>query len=284
MATTAQTQINRIRTLLRDWPLVDVLTAAITTAGQTTATVADATIYGTNWVVQIDQEAMIVGSAVTSTVAWRQRGARGTTAATHLNGAQVLLRPGFLDSEILDAFNTGIDACYPYIYQEVVDTSLTVTSTAYEYTVPQVNAAYIPRIWKIETQTPGDTAYRKVEDWRIVRGATPKIKFREIPYPGATLRVTGYAPFAHLAAGDSMSAQWPGTADFLPGLYAASQLLASGEAGRVRQSSGAVDTREQANRTGSSSAAGRDLYQRFKDQLLNGGHLPPIQGHIVTTY
>lgn len=284
MPTSAQTQINRVRQTLRDWPTPDALTAAITTAGQTSMTVADATIYSPNWVVQIDQEAMIVATASGTTVTFRQRGARGTTAATHLIGATIFIRPGFLDVEILDAFNAGIDACYPYIYQEVVDTSLTVTTTAYEYTVPQVNSAYIPRIWKIETQTPGDGSFRKVEDWRIVRGATPKIKFREIPYPGAVLRVTGYAPFAHLTATDSMSAQWPGTADFLPGTFAASQLLASGEAGRVRQSSGSVDTREQANRTGSSSAAGRDLYQRFKDQLLNGGHMVPLQGHIVTTY
>lgn len=284
MATTAQTQINRIRTTLRDWPLVDVLTASIASAGATTATVADATIYSPNQVVQVDLEAMIVASGASTTVTFRQRGARGTTAATHASGAQVLIRPGFLDMEILDAFNAGIDACYPYIYQEVADTSLTVLNNVYEYTVPQVNAAYIPRIWKIETQTPGDTAFRKVEDWRIVRAATPKIKFREAPYPGATLRVTGYAPFAHLAVTDSMSAQWPSTADFLPGTFAASQLLSSGEAGRVRQSSGAVDQREQANRTGSSTAAGRDLYQRFKDQLLNGGHCVPMQAHLVVTY
>jgi hypothetical protein len=66
-------------------------------------------------------------------------------------------------------------------------------------------------------------------------------------------------------------------------LYSASQLLASGEAGRVRQSSGSVDTREQANRVGSSSAAGRDLLQRFLS-LLDAATLPPLPPHVISVF
>lgn len=286
MATTQATLTSRVRTFLRDWPAIDVLTAAVTDTTTKSFTVADATIYPANTVVQIDAEAFRVKSGASTTVTTYNRGDRGTTAATHLNGATVLIRPGFLDAEILDAINAGIDSCFPYIYKEILDSSLTVATNTYEYTVPNLptTSTPIPRIWKIETLAPGDLSYRRIEDWTIVRGATPKIKFREIPYPGATIRVRGYGPFPHLATGDSLDAQWPATAENLLTLYASSQLAASGEVGRVRNDTGARDDREAANRPGSSTAAGRDLFQRFKDGLLNGGHMPPMQSHLVTTY
>lgn len=284
---TLATYISRVRDYVRDWPPIDVLTAAVTDTTTKSFTVADATIYAANTVVQLDQEALRVKSGASTTVTTYNRGDRGTTAATHLNGATVLLRPGFLDKQIIDALNSAIDACFPYIYKEVLDTSLTVLSSTYEYTVPFLpsTTVYIPRIWKVELLVPGDLSYRRIEDWTIAKGATPKLKFREAPTPGATIRVRGYGPFPHLAAiSDSMDAQWPASAEFLPVLHATSTLLASGEAGRVRNDVGARDDREAANRPGSSSAAGRDLFQRFKDSLLNGGHMPPMQQHLVVTY
>lgn len=285
MATPAATLITRVRTYLRDWPTTDVLTAAITTTNATTFTVTDATIYSPGWIVQIDQEALQVVSGVSTTVTVR-RGARGTTPATHANSATILTRPAFLDTEILDSLNAGIDGCYPYVYKEILDSSLTVAADTYEYTVPNLptTTVPIPRLWKVETKVPGDAAYRKRADWTIAKGATPKLKFRDIPYPGSVVRLTGYGPFSHLLVSDSTDAQWPMTADPLLVKFAASELLASGEAGRVRQDTGARDDREAAVRPGSSSAAGRDAFQRFKDALLNGAHCPPMQPHLVVTY
>lgn len=288
MAVAAQTLINRVRTYVRDWPPIqDVTTASVASTSTTTISVADSSIYTVNAPIQIDTEAMVVtaipGGGVTLTV---RRGARGTTAATHANGATILLRPDFFDQEILDAINGGIDACFPYVYKDVSDTSLTIITGTYEYTVPALAspAVPIPRIWKVETKTPGDLAYRRVSDWIIATGSSPQLKFRDVPYPNSTVRISGYAPFPHLAATDTLDAQWPATANELPVLFAVGTLLASGEAGRVRQTSGAVDDREQANRTGSSSAAGRDLLQRFKDGLLNGAHCSPMMAHIVVSY
>lgn len=287
MATTAQTLIDRVRSYLRDWPAItDVLAGDVTTSSWPSIQVADSSIYTLNRVIQVDAEAMLVAALADSTTVTVRRGQRGTTAATHATGAAVLLRPNFLDQEILDAINDGIDACWPYVYKEVTDTSLTVVTNQYEYAVPSLPSTNtpIPRIWKVETKTPGDAAYRRVTDWQIVKGATPTLKFRSVPYPGSTLRINGYGPFSHLASGDSTDALWPMTANPLLVQYAASTLLASGEAGRVRQSSGAVDDREQANRVGSSTAAGRDTFQRFKDALLNGAHCPPMMAHLVVTY
>jgi hypothetical protein len=229
---------------------------------------------------------MTVTALTNGTTLAVRRGARGTTAVSHASGAPVLLRPGFLDQEILDRINDGIDACWPYVYKEIQDTSLTIVTDQYEYTVPALpsTSTPIPRIWKVETKVPGDAAYRRVTDWQIVKGAVPTLKFRSVPYPSSAVRINGYGPFNHLAASDSTDAQWPMTANPLLVQYSASALLASGEAGRVRQSSGAVDDREQANRVGSSTAAGRDIQQRFKDALLNGAHCPPMMAHLVVTY
>lgn len=284
---TLGTMVNRVRDYVRDWPQLDALTAAVTDTTTKSLTVADATAYTSNTVVQIDQEAFRVKSGTSTTVTTYNRGDRGTTAAVHSNGATILLRPNFLDKQIIDALNAGIDACFPYIYKEVLDSSLTVLTNTYEYTVPYLpsTTVYIPRIWKVEMLVPGDLSYRRIEDWTIAKGATPKLKFREAPIPGSTLRIRGYGPFPHLAlVSDALDAQWPASAEQLPTLFATSTLLASGEAGRVRNTAGAIDDREQANRTGSSSAAGRDLFQRFKDGLLNGGHMAPMQAHLVVTY
>ena len=288
MATTAVTLINRARSYIRDWPAaIDALTAVCSSTSVLTVTVADSTTYTPNTVIQIDQEAMIVGTgSAGTTLNLKQRGARGTTAATHANGAIIEIRPGFLDTEILQGLNDGIDACYPYVYKEVADTSLTILNNTYEYAVPQINspAIYIPRIWKVEIKAPSDLAWRRVTDWTIVKAATPQLRFKDIPYPGSAVRVNGYAPFQHLAASDSLDAQFPATAENLPVMYAVSQLLASGEAGRVRISSGAVDAREQANRVGSSLQASQGVQQRFQSALLNGAHCVPMMAHIVVTY
>jgi hypothetical protein len=284
MAVTALTLINRVRTMVRDWPQIDKLTAAVTDTTGLTLTVADATIYTPNTIIQVDQDAMVVASGASTTLTLKQRGARGTTAATHANAAAISIRPGFLDQEILDALNDGIDACYPYVYKEVLDTSLTILNNTYEYTVPFLpsTSVYIPRIWKVEIKVLADFAWRRISDWTVPRGATPTLRFKDIPFPGSAVRINGYGPFPHLAnASDTLDAQFPSTANNLPVLYAVAELLASGEAGRVRLSSGAVDDREQATRVGSSMAASGGLQQRFQSALLNGAHCPPMQSHLV---
>jgi hypothetical protein len=279
------TDINRVRTFVRDWPTLDALTAS-TTSTATSVTVTDATtaVYNANWIIQIDQEAMLVKSG-TGTALTVVRGARGTTAATHVNAAPILIRPGFLDSEIIDHLNAASDACYPYIYKEVIDTSLTILANTYEYTIPYLptTTVFIPMLSQVELKESGDFAYRPTRRWEIRRGATPKLKFFELLPVGTVVRIRGYGPFPHRAAlTDSMDAQWPSQADQLCTLYAASQLLSSGEAGRVRTDVGARDDREAANRAGSSAAAAQGLYQRFQLQL-DSAQMPPMPRHCVAT-
>lgn len=288
MATTATTLVQRVRRFLRDWPDFDSLTAS-TSSTATTLTVADAssTVYSPRWDIEIDNEAMIVRSGAGTTLTVK-RAHKGTTAATHASGAAILLRPHFLSLEILDALNSAIQASFPLIYKPVLDTSLTTSSNTYEYTVPNMPGTYngasipIPRLSKLELKLSGETDYQRVRGWNVRRGATPKVQFELEQEASATIRVHGFGPFPDLAFTDSLDTLWPVHAEDYLIFHATATLLASGEAGRVRVDTGAIDNREQANRAGSSMAASTALLQRAQLRLRDAA-MPAMPKHVVVT-
>lgn len=288
MSITAVALYQRTRRYLRDYRDQDSLTGAMSDTTGTTVTVADSSIYQVRWPIEVDQETMIVRDTPTATTLTVERGAFGSTAATHSSGASVLIRPAFYGVEILDALNEGIQACYPLIYKPVADTSLTIVGNQWEYTLPNMPGTYngssipIPAVSRIEIREPGVVPYFPTEAFAILRGATPTIKFFNLQTPGATVRIRGWGGFPDLADyTGSLDALWPPQGNYLPPLYAAASLLMSGEAGRVRQTSGAVDTREQANRVGSSLQAGQALMNRFQFELRSSA-MPPMPKHIRT--
>lgn len=286
MATTAAEAINRTRRLLRDWGAdQDVLTASCNSS-TTSLTVADATTakYTGNWIVEIESEQILVksGSGSTLTVA---RGYAGSTAASHASGATILIRPAFYATEILDGINEGIQACFPLIYKAYTDEALTTSDSTYEYAVPTMpsdSAVYLPFISRVSLLDTGDLSFRPRADWTVVRGATPVIKFRRQQMPGAAIRVEGYGPFPVIAVGGSFDTLWPRQAEMLPSLYAASQMLLSGEASRLRFDQGMRDDREQAVRTGASIQAGTALFNRFLQRLAIAS-MPPMPRQVVST-
>lgn len=281
MATAASTLIQRSRRFLGDWPEIDAVTASISSGG-TTISVADATIYSAGWILQVDQEAMYVSSGVGTTVTVR-RGIRGTTAASHASASTVLVRPHFLDVEYLDALNAAIGASFPLLYQKVIDESLSTSATVYEYNVPTLTSlnAPIPFLSDIYFKESGDLAFRLLRDWEVRRGATPLIKFRRY-LPTGTLRVEGYGPIARLTSNaDTLTSLFPSNSEDALTTFAAQYLLASGEARRTREDTGARDDRENANRPGSAMAVSNTLYQRFQIQIRQAA-MPPIPPHIVS--
>lgn len=288
MPTSLATLVSRTRRFVRDWPQEDALNGSIT-ASATTLTVADGTLYADNWLLEIDQETLFVNGNGSGTTVTVRRGMRGTAAATHADQAPVLIRPHFLYAEVLDALNRGLQDTYPKLYKPVLDTSLTTTASTFEYTVPNMPGTYggdtlpIPYLSKIELKFSGETDYREVRGWSVRRGSTPKIQFEYEPEASATIRVHGFGPFPDLATGDSLDALFPRNAANLLDVAAASFLLASGEAGRVRVDTGAVDDREQANRVGSSMTAANSLYQRFLRMLENAA-MPPMPPHVKPTF
>lgn len=282
MPTSAATLTQRTRRFVGDFPEYDSLTASVTSSGATLS-VADTTIYSTRWPLQIDTEAVLVKALTSGTVLTVLRGHAGTTAASHANSATVLIKPAFLDTEILDALNYALGNTFPYLYTPVLDTSLTTAVNTYEYTVPNLNGVPIPYLSKVELKEPGDFAYRPVRGWEIRRGATPKIQFRREQTAGATIRVHGYGPFARLTTAGSLDSLFPLDCEDLLVTGAGEYLLSSGEARRVRVDTGVNDQRENANRTGSSMSASNALLSRFERQLLRKA-MPPMPKNIKATF
>lgn len=286
MATSLSTLCQRTRRFLRDWPDEDVLSASCA-SNAATITVADATKYADNWALEIDQEIVVVTSTASAgaTVAVR-RGARGSTAASHAASSVILVKPAFFTIEIIDALNIALEAAYPYIYQMVVDETLSGSAQTYEYTVPDLpghTGTPIPFISRVEVKESGDSTFREVRDWRVMRGDTPKIKFRRETIGGEDIRVIGYGPLPRLTSiTDTLDGQFPINAEGLLVEFAASHLLASGESGRVRLDVGAVDTRENANVTGSSLRISENLRTRFYNRLSNAG-MSPVAPHFTTS-
>lgn len=280
MATTATTLVQRTRRFLGDWPENDACTASMSNS-VTTLTVADSTLYSPGFIVQLDIEAMYVSATPSPTTVTVRRGVRGTTAVTHPTATTVLLRPHFLDVEYLDALNSGIGASFPLLYQSVVDESLTAVTSTYEYTVPNLNTVPIPYLSRIQFKENSDLAFRDIRAWTVLRGSTPKIKFRRDLPPG-TIRIYGFGPLPVLTdLTSSLSTLYPTNAEDALTLYASQYLLASGEARRVREDTGARDDRENANRVGGSMAASQSILQRFQIRLTQVA-MPPMPKNIVS--
>lgn len=283
MATTAATLIQRTRRFLGDWPQEDGLTASVSSSAN--LTVADATIYSPGWLVEVDEEAMYVSAAAGTTLTVR-RGVRGTTAATHANSATILRRPHFLGIEYLDALNNALDATFPLLYKPVNSEFTGDTSTAYEYDVPNMTTLSrpIPFLSELQYQNPGDTKFLRVNRWNVVRGETPLVRLSVPLEGGGRLRFIGFGPFAHLlTTADSLDSYFPYHAEDLLVEYAAQLLLASGEARRVREDTGARDEREGANKTGASMNASNAIFQRFSVRL-NSAAMPPMPKHVVPVF
>lgn len=280
MATTAATLVQRCRRFMGDWPTNDVTTASMTNSGGT-VTVGDTSLYAPGWIIQIDVEAFYINNIGSGTVLNCNRAQRGTVAASHANASAIYVRPHFLDIEYLDALNSGINASFPLIYQEVTDESIVTTAGTYEYTIPTMSAlgVPIPFIWRLSEKVTGDLTFRQFSAWDLVRGGTPKIKLRRDLPPGL-LRVQGFGPIEPLVDNSStLNALFPVRAEDALTLYASQFLLASGEARRVREDTGARDDREQANRTGSSMSAAQSLLQRYQMRLMQAA-MPPLPKNI----
>lgn len=281
MATSLATLEKRTRRYLRDYPFEDVLTASATNSAST-ITVADSTLYGNRFFVQIESEVLYAVSPATATTVAVRRGQKGSTAASHANSSTVLVRPDFYQEEIVDALNAGIEASFPLLYTHVVDETLTGSAGVYEYEVPDMpghTGHVIPILYEIQLKDSTEDAFRKVRAWEVVRGPTPKVKFRRSLDGDETIRLMGYGPLPALASGGSLNDQFPPAAVTALVEYAASYLMGSGEAGRVRVDTGATDNREQANAAGVSMRASQALAQRFYTRLLQAA-MPPLPRHI----
>jgi hypothetical protein len=277
MATTLDTLCKRTRRLVRDYPApASALTISLSTTA-TSITVADTSVMPANYTLEIDYEVLLVTASVSSTVTSVTRGWAGTAAASHAVSSSVLVRPAYFSADIIDALNSAKDEMYPYVYKPILDTSLTGDDTTYEFTVPTT----IRHLTRVEVQVTGDTAYRQLKSWRVLRASTAKLSFRRPP-PAGTLRLHGFGAFDDLAlSGDTVDALFPSNAENALVLGAASRLLSSGEAGRSRTDIGLRDDREAAVRPGNAISLANQLERRF-EKALSRASMPPMPPNIVS--
>lgn len=279
MATTLDTLVRRTRRFMQDYPVpASALTISLGT-NDTSFTVSDTTLLRPNWTVEVDYETLLIRTLPSSTVATVLRGWKDSTAVSHANSSTVLIHAGFSATEIIDALNAAKDEMYPYIYKPVLDTSLTADGTTYEFTVPST----IRHLAKVEVQLSSTQPYLEVRPWTVLRAATPKLQFRRAPASG-TIRLHGFGTFDDWTlSADTVDTLFPSNAERALVIGAASRLLASGEAGRSRQDTGARDDREAANRPGASISLGNQLERRFEKALARAA-LPPMPHHVASVY
>jgi hypothetical protein len=247
-------------------------------------TVADGTIYPRNFHVEIGYETLTVSTTGSGTSVPVRRAQQGSNASVHSSGDTVLINPNFLAVEIIDAINYAQADAFPYIYKDVLDTSLTTATNTFEYTIPSIDSIAMKYVSQVEIKPTGESDYRMIRDYSIRRGATPKIQLMWEPASGGSLRIHGYNPFPDVTLGGNMDTRFPANAVLPIVIGAASYLTASGEAGRLRADTGIIDQRESANRAGSSLSFSNSLYQRFRTQIAESAIMPRLPIHAKPTF
>lgn len=125
MAYAKASLIQKIRHVLNDTPQVDNITGAYT-AGGTTLSVADATIYDKGDIIEFvtDGDQFLIDSASGTTLTMKAAGLGwgGSTNANHSNGDAFWLRPVFSYIQIVEAIDTTIQELWPYGWKAVTNT------------------------------------------------------------------------------------------------------------------------------------------------------------------
>lgn len=121
-----------VRNKLRDWPLEDRLTASFT-AGGTSMTVNDSTLFGVGRTIEIDDGSQSVYliravSAPNLTVKIH----RGSTDANHASGVAIRLEPQFTRQEIEDATAHAVGLLWPEVWDQTT-TTLTYSAATHPY-------------------------------------------------------------------------------------------------------------------------------------------------------
>jgi hypothetical protein len=138
------------------------LTAAVS-ATATTITVASANNISTG-IIQIDDELIYIDSydrtSNTISIPPYGRGYNGTSAATHQNGARVIISPTFPSVDVKDAINETLLATFPDLYTTGTHT-FSFSPSISTYALPDE----VETVLGVSYQTTGPT-----KEWLPVRG------------------------------------------------------------------------------------------------------------------
>lgn len=207
MATVATTTlIERVRALTRDYgTALTTLGAGVTDTTGTTLTVASNADMSAGDFVMIDNELMEVVSTSTTTGATVVRGSRGSTAATHSNGALVRIGVVWGNHEVMQRLNSALGSAYPSMYATIDDTTEVIASDTYEYDIPM----NCERLVRVEIETGTDGVYLIDRQWSMQDKDTVLIEDAALHATGNTIRMVGIGRFDNLTLTGNLDSDYP---------------------------------------------------------------------------
>jgi hypothetical protein len=279
MTIAATTLIEKTRALLRDYgDLALTLGAAVTDTTGTSVTVssADDISAGPNTFALVDNEMLGITAANAGTeVLTVIRGARGSTAATHTNGALIRINPIWGNHEILDALNQAQDAAYPLLYKLVDDTSEEITADVWEYDLPST----IDTLVRVEIETSTSDVYVVSRNWTMQDTGAVLIEDAHAQSTGRKIRMVGMGRFSAMTLTGNLDSYYP--TDAIPQRYlvlaAAGYLLQERQGPMAKRDSfiGITDSWQQAQPF-MSATMGRDYIKQARD-LLKQCQMPRLK-------
>jgi hypothetical protein len=169
-------------------------------------TVSDSTgIDGTDWI-SVDYETCYVekvstGPPYTLTI---RRGQRGSTAATHLIGATVLVSPLYPGNRILNALNSALGKVQK-IVKDIA--TLSVVEDQFAYAVPST----IDVVKRIEIENSDEAGqFFVIRNWEMLDSGYFRI-FGNYDYDTRNIGVVGVAKFTAMATTGNLDTTYPDT-------------------------------------------------------------------------
>lgn len=167
------------------------------------------------------------------------------------------------DQKILDALYAGLRAMFPRVGKNYTDTSLTIFTNTWDYTLPVWAQDPRSRVLSIEVRDPGIAT----EPYRQIAGGfhrsdllTVHIPRAQQYSPTANLKITGWGPYLRLADLEPQLFH-------LPVWYALSVLLPKKESFRIRQDTMVPLTQEGGQQPGILTQTGDYYLKRFETEL-----------------
>ncbi len=208
MPTSVLSLITRIDDLLENYGTNSTtLAAAVTDTTGTSFSVDDQAVASAGDWATVDGETVEItectdGSPDTFTV---RRGMRGSTAATHSNGAVIRIGLDFITQRILNALNLAQAAAYPQLSTIVEDEVLEVVANQFDYVRP-TTLDHVRQVW-IETSTSG--VYQMINNWDM--NYASYIHLYQTYSTGRNIKVVGTKRFSEMTYSGNLDLQFPDT-------------------------------------------------------------------------
>lgn len=257
------------------WGAEDILNGDITAAAASLVVTDDSARFKNSTYFEIDEEIGAVSADATTTTVSVLRGKKGSTAATHSDGALIRVSPKVYRRDINKHINTCLAG---HVEQRAVDTSISLSGSTYVYNLPAaIKGEKVISIDMLDgTGSYSTYSYSNVKFRKNVSGVD-QFEIGYIPEVGRTLRIVYRKNFTNLSAlTDICGLPDNEQAQKLPVWYACSLLVPHKEAKRLlRDKPIYVEESPPFGVRGRTGAYYRTL---FEDERSRAG-LAPVRGN-----